>query len=62
MYLYGKVSPKLGTYALTRIIIRDKFAIYFVLFLKFIYSENATKIVEDGRIFCGLLRISEFYI
>ena len=62
MYLYGKVSAKLGTYVLTRIIIRGKLAICSVLFLKFKYSENATKIVEDGRIFCDLLRISELYI
>ena len=70
MYLYGKVSAKLGTYVPTRIIIRvsyylyirGKFAMHFVLFLKFKYSENATKIVEDGRIFCDLLRISELYI
>ena len=34
----------------------------YVLFLKFKYSENATKIVEDGKNFCDLLRISELYI
>ena len=62
MYLYGKVSAKLGTYVLTRIITRGKFAICFVLFLKFKYSENATKIVEDRKFFCDLLRISELFI
>ena len=44
MYFYGEVSAKLGTYVLTRIVIRGKFAICFVSKVKFKYSENATKI------------------